>query len=222
VALVAIIVVIATKTTWFQTIWKATWDYVQAYFSLIVNTVSAIATGWWTAFSGFWSGIGSFFKELAAKIGSDIAGGWHWAIQKGVDFYYWAVGLGAKLKAGLGNVAGILAAPFKAAFNAIASLWNRTVGRLSFTAPSWIPGIGGKGFSMPQLPMLAKGGVATAAGLAIVGEAGPEIVNLNAGASVTPLPKGGPSSSSGKVTVIVVGSDREGLAWLRRIEAQNG
>lgn len=37
-------------------------------------------------------------------------------------------------------------------FKAIAAIWNNTVGRLSFTLPSWLPGnLGGKSFSMPKI-----------------------------------------------------------------------
>ncbi len=49
--------------------------------------------------------------------------------------------------------------PYRTAFNAIAKLWNNTVGKLSFEVPSWVPGIGGKGFSMPTLPTFHQGGV---------------------------------------------------------------
>lgn len=49
--------------------------------------------------------------------------------------------------------------PYKTAFNAIARLWNNTVGRLSFEVPSWVPGLGGKGFSMPRLPEFHAGGI---------------------------------------------------------------
>ena len=49
--------------------------------------------------------------------------------------------------------------PFKTAFNAVARLWNNTVGQLSFEVPSWVPGgFGGKGFSMPKLPEYHQGG----------------------------------------------------------------
>lgn len=58
------------------------------------------------------------------------------------------------------GLADIIQAPFKAAFNAIARLWNRTVGKLSFKAPSWVPfGIGGKGFDVPDIPTFHTGGV---------------------------------------------------------------
>jgi hypothetical protein len=57
------------------------------------------------------------------------------------------------------RVAGYIVAPYRAAFNGIARLWNATVGRLSFSVPSWVPGIGGKGFSVPNLPTFHAGGV---------------------------------------------------------------
>ena len=37
------------------------------------------------------------------------------------------------------------------AFKGIAAIWNNTVGRLSFTIPDWVPGLGGKSFSMPKI-----------------------------------------------------------------------
>ena len=69
-----------------------------------------------------------------------------------------------------------LVSVFKTAFNAIARLWNNTIGKLSFEVPSWVPGVGGKGFSVPNIPMLANGGIVTSPTLAIIGEAGPEAV----------------------------------------------
>ncbi|NBW14532.1 MAG: hypothetical protein EBR82_41690 [Caulobacteraceae bacterium] len=65
---------------------------------------------------------------------------------------------------------------YKSIFNGIAKAWNNTIGRLSFEVPSWVPGIGGKGFSVPNIPMLAEGGIVTGPTLAMIGEAGPEAV----------------------------------------------
>src|SRR3990167_1665559 len=65
---------------------------------------------------------------------------------------------------------------FKSVFNGIASLWDNTVGRLSFSVPDWVPGIGGNGFAVPDIPMLARGGIVTRPTLALLGEAGPEAV----------------------------------------------
>jgi hypothetical protein len=80
----------------------------------------------------------------------------------------------------------------KAVFNGIARIWNSTVGKLSFKIPDWVPGIGGNGFSMPDIPMLANGGIVTSPTLALIGEAGPEAViplsqmgNMGGGMNIT-------------------------------------
>lgn len=66
---------------------------------------------------------------------------------------------------------------YKTIFNTIAKLWNNTIGKLSFEFPSWVPGLGGKGFSVPNIPMLAEGGIVTRPTLAMIGEGGgPEAV----------------------------------------------
>lgn len=70
--------------------------------------------------------------------------------------------LPGRIAQGLKNIGAIVSGPFKAAFNAIARLWNSTAGKLSFTAPDWVPGLGGKGFSLPKLPQLAEGGIVRA------------------------------------------------------------
>ena len=78
----------------------------------------------------------------------------------------------------------MITTPYRLAFAAIAKLWNNTVGKLDFTIPDWVPGIGGKRFTAPKLPegipALAKGGIVNKPTLALIGEAGPEaVVPLN-------------------------------------------
>jgi hypothetical protein len=80
------------------------------------------------------------------------------------------------IKATMGFVADVISAPFKAAFRAVASLWNNTIGKLSFKVPGWVPGIGGSGFDVPDIPMLAQGGIVTSPTLSMIGESGPEAV----------------------------------------------
>jgi hypothetical protein len=36
-------------------------------------------------------------------------------------------------------------------FDAIAAVWNNTVGKLAFTIPDWVPLLGGKSFAMPKI-----------------------------------------------------------------------
>jgi hypothetical protein len=81
----------------------------------------------------------------------------------------------------------------KTIFNGIASAWNNTVGKISFKAPSWVPKFGGKGFSVPKIPMLAAGGIVTSPTLAMIGEAGPE--------AVIPLNRMGSMSGGVNITI---------------------
>jgi len=91
---------------------------------------------------------------------------------------------------------------YKTIFNTIAKLWNNTIGKLSFEFPSWVPGLGGKGFSVPNIPMLAEGGIVTRPTLAMIGEGGsPEaVIPLNRagglGGNYTINVTGGLSSSA--------------------------
>jgi phage-related minor tail protein len=87
----------------------------------------------------------------------------------------------------------IITTPFRLAFNGIASIWNNTVGKLSFKVPSWVPVIGGKGFDVPDIPMLAEGGIVTGPTVAMIGEAGPE--------AVIPLSKAGIMGNTINITV---------------------
>ena len=102
----------------------------------------------------------------------------------------------------------------KGIFNAIAKLWNSTIGKLSFTFPSWVPGFGGKGISVPNIPMLAEGGIVTSPTLAMIGERGPE--------AVVPLNR---ASGVGGITVNVTGglatSAEIGQAVVNAIRAYN-
>jgi hypothetical protein len=105
---------------------------------------------------------------------------------------------------------------YKSIFNGIASLWNNTIGRLSFEFPSWVPGLGGRGFSVPNIPMLAEGGIVTGPTLAMIGEGnGPE--------AVIPLDRLG--SMGGGITVNVNGglatSAEIGQAVVNAIRAYN-
>lgn len=83
---------------------------------------------------------------------------------------------------------------YKGIFNAIAKLWNNSIGKLSFTFPSWVPVFGGKGFDVPNIPMLGEGGIVTGPTLAMIGERGPE--------AVIPLNK---ASALGGITINVNG-----------------
>jgi len=56
------------------------------------------------------------------------------------------------------NVKDAIIGAFKAAFNMVVKIWNGTVGGLGFDVPSWVPGIGGKSFKVPELTEWAHTG----------------------------------------------------------------
>lgn len=86
---------------------------------------------------------------------------------------------------GLGDI-------FKAPINFIIKGINTFIRGLNkIKIPNWVPLVGGKGFNIGEIPLLAKGGNITMSGAAVVGEAGPEIINLPKGASVSPLKETG-------------------------------
>jgi hypothetical protein len=104
---------------------------------------------------------------------------------------------------------------FKVLFNGIAKMWNNTVGKLSFEFPSWVPGLGGKGFDVPDIPYLAEGGIVTGPTLAMIGERGPEAV----------IPLSGRGGGMGNYTINITGglgsSAEIGTAVVNAIRAFN-
>ena len=133
-ALIAIIVLIATKTTWFQTAWRVAWTGIK--------TVALAVWNW--------------LKNLPGMIGDAF-----------------------------GKVYGFITAPFRAAFNMVARAWNSTIGKLSWTVPTWVPGVGGNTFSAPRIPTFHRGGV-------VPGPPGSELLAMvQAGETVTPAGQSG-------------------------------
>jgi hypothetical protein len=103
---------------------------------------------------------------------------------------------------------------YKGIFNGFATIWNNTIGKIALKVPSWVPGIGGQGFDMPDIPMLAKGGIVTSPTLAMIGEAGAE--------AVVPLNRMGQMGGN-QITINVSGGDPNAVVdALRRYQQLNG
>ena len=156
--------------------------------------------------------IGVGLLVAALKIAYDKFEGF----RKVVDIVFEALVKGGKLVFdGLTTYFTGLYNAFKTLFNGIAKLWNGTVGKLAFDIPSWVPLIGGKGFSVPEIPMLADGGIVTGPTLAMIGERGPEAV----------IPLSGRGGGMGNYTINInggLGSSAEiGTAVVNAIRAFN-
>jgi hypothetical protein len=107
----------------------------------------------------------------------------------------------------------------KEVFNGIARLWNNTFGKLKITIPN-IPGLPGRGqtFGIPQIPMLADGGIVKASPggtLALIGEGGKD-------EAVIPLDRMG-SMGGNNITINVQGADPNAVVdALRTYMFRNG
>lgn len=191
--------IIAINTA--MTIWSATtkaFTAIQAAFNavlamnpitLIVIALAALVAGLVLAYQKF-----EGFRNIVDSVFSFIKNG----VKAGID------GITSYLQFVLGI--------YKSIFNGIASLWNNTFGKLSFKVPGWVPGIGGKGFDVPDIPMLAEGGIVTQPTLALIGERGAE--------AVIPLSK---MNQGGNIYVTVQGGDPNAIVdALRRYQRQNG
>ena len=78
----------------------------------------------------------------------------------------------------------------KTPINAIIGMINKLIGGLNkIKLPDWVPGLGGKGINIPTIPMLYKGTdyfkpTKAWGNMALVGERGPELVELPTGSRV--------------------------------------
>lgn len=156
-ALIGVIILIATKTTWFQDLWHAIWgaigDPIKIFIGWIVDA---------------WNATIHALGAAVTWVKDAIIAAFRFAIDFVIGYFKFIFSIPGRIIDVFAAIGNGIAAPFKWAFNQISKFWNSTVGRLSFTMPSWIPGIGGMGFHMPTLPTLAKGGDIISSGLAFV------------------------------------------------------
>ena len=130
--------------------------------------LGAVLSGLWKSVQDVWGNIKAIFSNIIGFIDNVFSGNWSAAWGNVVSIF--------------GNVFGALANIAKAPINAVISVINMVLSKINemkISIPDWVPGVGGKtlGFNIPQIPMLATGGIATAPTLAMVGEGGePEAV----------------------------------------------
>lgn len=130
--------------------------------------LGAVLSGLWKSVQDVWGNIKAIFSNIIGFIDNVFSGNWSAAWGNVVSIF--------------GNVFGALANIAKAPINAVISVINMVLSKINemkISIPDWVPVVGGKtlGFNIPQIPMLATGGIATAPTLAMVGEGGePEAV----------------------------------------------
>jgi len=156
------------------------------WMRMVWDNISKKAGSMWTTVRGYWNSLVKFVTGIPGRISKAASGMWD----------------------GVKN-------SFRSAINWIIGRWNNfsfTIGGGSVLGVD-IPSVT---LGTPDIPYLAKGGTITRSGSAIVGEAGPELLSMPRGASVTPLTRGGPG---GVVHVVldVRGGDAELVRMFRKM-----
>ena len=152
------------------------------------NTVIDPLKRWW---DDFWGGI----KNGASQAWEGVKGLWNtcvgWFRNTIINPISSAFkGLWNGIKDFLSNPLEGIKGMFRNAFNWIIDKMNGVINGLNkFQVPDWVPLLGGKGINIPNIPRLWKGSNFTIGGPTLVGEQGPELVNMPRGASVMPAHK---------------------------------
>ncbi|MDY6957630.1 MAG: phage tail tape measure protein [Halobacteriota archaeon] len=173
------------------------WDRVKAIFAAVVNTIR-----------GAFQGVVGFFSSLGRSIQGGISNIYNILrypfIRARDTIYQLFVSLRNGIVSIFSNIGNALLTPMKAAANAVIGVFNSMIGFLSrkklfsITVPPWVPGIGGKGYTLrlpyiSKLPTFEHGGV-------VPGRPGePRLVVAHGGEKF--LGKGEGSMGTGNVTL---------------------
>ena len=192
--------------------WRQVWGAIKAFFSAIWDGIKSILStvlGWIKGvWNSVWNGIKAFFVGIWDGIKGAFQAAVDWIKGRAEAFVNFWKAIPGKIKNLFKGMWDGIKDAFKDAINWIIRGWNK----LHFDIPKvHIPllgDVGGGTIGLPHIDELAKGGTITSAGMALVGEQGPELLNLPRGASVTPLPRGGHGGDTYVVNIHVAGNVR--------------
>ena len=160
-----------------QTVFQTIWSIIQPILQQILTTVQAVLPAVLSIFqnvfntiSGIISAVQQVLSGIIQFITGVFSGNWTqaWEGIKSIFSGVWD---------------GILSI-CKGVINGITGAVNVVIrGLNSLKVPDWVPGIGGKGINIPEIPQLAKGSKNTPDTF-IAGEAGPELITNAPGRTV--------------------------------------
>lgn len=159
-----------------STVLKPVLDILGTTFTFLGGIIEGVIDGAFTHFGNIINDVKTTLGGLIDFISGVFTGNWSRAWE-GVKSIF------SGIVSGIGNI-------FKTPINAIINGINSFLSGLNkIKIPDWVPGVGGKGFNIAKIPLLAQGGNIVSSGAAIVGEAGAELIELPKGARVSPLSK---------------------------------
>lgn len=167
VALGATFVVLYNKCEWFRNGVQNVLDAITGAFQKFNGFLTSVfATDWTNSFGLFGNIMNAFFQNMSNSweaikrvfsgiidfVSGVFTGDWSRAWSGVVNVFGGIMdGLGAVIKAPLNGVIGLI------------NMAIDGINKISFTAPAWIPGVGGKhfGISLPKISYLENGGILT-------------------------------------------------------------
>ena len=160
-----------------QTVFTTIWNIIQPILQQVLTTVQAVLPAVLSIFQNVFNTIGGIISAVQQVLSGIIqfitgvfSGNWSqaWEGIKSIFSGIWD---------------GILSI-CKGVINGITGAVNVVIrGLNSLKVPDWVPGIGGKGINIPEIPQLAKGSKNTPDTF-IAGEAGPELITNAPGRTV--------------------------------------
>lgn len=132
-------------------------DKLQPVFSVVFGAISGVVQAFGDTIGSVVKAVTGVFKGIIDFITGVFSGNWEKAWNGIKDIF-------SNIVSGLGAI-------IKAPINGIISIINGMIRGLNrVKVPDWVPGIGGKGINIPEIPQLAKGGIVDKATLAMIGE----------------------------------------------------
>ena len=166
-----IILAIGTALVLLYRNWGQVDALVQSFIAMVGErfpAAGAFLQAFWQSVQAGAANAQAIIQNLLDFVGNVFAGNWSAAWQNIVNIF--------------GNIFGLIGNIAKAPINGVIALINKAIegiNGLAVDIPDWVPVVGGKqlGFSIPTIPQLAAGGIATRPTLAQIGEGGePEAV----------------------------------------------
>lgn len=210
------------------------WNFYKSLVTKNWNAIKSVTSSVWNGIKSLLSGVWNAIKSLASSVWnglkSTLSGAWN-SIRSSASSVFNSIrntvtGVWNSLRNTVGNAANNIKNKVQSAFRSLAGsmrgIWNGVVSGIKGALNVGIralnrfisgvnnairklnkaPGVNLP--TVPSIPLLARGGNIISDGLAIVGERGPELLNLPRGARVSPLGGDGDLESVGGKTMQLV------------------
>ena len=170
-ALVAAFVILWNKCEGFREFWISLWEKIKDVCGQTIERIIQFFTEGWEAIVQLWSIAGEFFSGVWDNIKDAFSGALDWF--KNLFTNIWN-----QIKATFSSVGDFFKNVFNGAKNIIENIWkgvteivkapvnflikglNKFIDMLNkIEIPDWVPGVGGYGLSLPNIPELKRGGV---------------------------------------------------------------